>query len=146
MSSIKPSALGFALLQSGYPLTVPTASAPTSGTALRADVVSGAALYPVAQSPSPWLKPAALTTPQPYNSGDVSRNILWGPRAATFDMTAKKKFLFTEARRLWFGAEFPLPASAIGSKGMGSISGTARTPRKIQFALKPLFRTNEVRL
>jgi hypothetical protein len=137
------------VLQSGQPFTVTTASAPTNtGTAGRADVVPGVPLYPSSQSPSLWFNPAAFTTPQPYNWGDSGRNILRGPRAANFDLTAEKKFLFTEARQLWFRAEFfnafnhpqfLLPASTIGSTGVGSISATARPSRQIQFALKLLF-------
>ncbi len=138
-----------AVLQSGQPFTVTTASAPTNtGTAGRADVVSGVALYPTSQGPSLWFNPAAFTTPQPYNWGVAGRNVLTGPRAANFDLTAEKKFLFTETRQLWFRAEFfnafnhpqfLVPASTIGANGVGTISGTARPARQIQFALKLLF-------
>ena len=85
---------------------------------------------------------------QPYNWGVAGRNVLTGPRAANFDLTAEKKFLFTEVRQLWFRAEFfnafnhpqfGIPASTIGGTGVGTISGTARPSRQIQFALKLLF-------
>jgi hypothetical protein len=140
---------GIAVLQSGQPFTVTTASAPTNtGTAGRADVVTGVNPYPSNQSVNLWFNPAAFTTPQPYNWGGAGRNILTGPRAINFDFTAEKKFLFSEARQLWFRAEFfnvanhpqfTIPASTIGATGVGTISATARPSRQIQFALKLLF-------
>jgi hypothetical protein len=138
-----------ALMQSGQPFTVTTASAPTNtGTAGRADVVPGASQYPATRSVSQWFIPAAFTTPVAYNWGNAGRNILNGPPAANFDFTAEKKFLFTEARQVWFRAEFfnapnhpqfGMPAAIIGGTGVGTISGTARPSRQIQFALKFLF-------
>lgn len=140
---------GITVMQSGQPFTVTTASAPTNtGVAGRADVVPGVPLYPSAQGPSLWFNPAAFTTPQPYNWGDAGRNVLTGPRGINFDLTAEKKFIFTETRQLRFRAEFfnafnhpqfTIPASTIGSTGVGAISATARSSRQIQFALKLLF-------
>ncbi len=140
---------GITVMQSGQPFTVTTASAPTNtGQSGRADVVSGTPNYPANQGPSLWFNPAAITTPQPYNWGDSGRNILTGPRAINFDFTAEKKFLFSETKQLWFRSEFfnafnhpqfALPASTIGSTGVGTISATARPSRQIQFALKLLF-------
>jgi Carboxypeptidase regulatory-like domain len=138
-----------AVLQSGQPFTVTTASAPTNtGTSGRADVIPSVPLYPANQSPGLWFNPLAFTTPQPYNWGNSGRNILRGPRATNFDFTAGKKLLFTESRQLWFRAEFfnivnhpqfALPASTIGSTGVGTISATARPSRQIQLGLKLLF-------
>jgi hypothetical protein len=140
---------GIAVMQSGQPFTVTTASAPTNtGTAGRADVVPGVANYPASRGPSLWFNPAAFTTPQPYNWGNSGRNVLTGPRAINFDFTAEKKFLFTETKQLWFRSEFfnavnhpqfAIPASTIGSTGVGTISSTARPSRQIQFGLKLLF-------
>jgi len=137
------------VFQSGQPFTVTTSSSPTNtGAAGRANVVPGVPLYPSSQGPSLWFNPAAFTTPLPYNWGNAGRNILRGPGAANFDLTAEKKFLFAEARQLWFRAEFfnafnhpqfLLPASTIGATGVGTISATARPSRQIQFALKLLF-------
>jgi hypothetical protein len=79
-----------ALMQSGQPFTVTTASAPTNtGTAGRADVVPGASQYPATRSVSQWFNPAAFTTPVAYNWGNAGRNILTGPPAANFDFTAE---------------------------------------------------------
>jgi Carboxypeptidase regulatory-like domain len=140
---------GIAVLQSGLPFTVTTASGPTNtGAGGRADVVPGVARYPSNPYVNLWFNPAAFTTPQPFNWGNAGRNILNGPRAANFDFTAEKKFLFSEARQLWFRAEFfnafnhpqfSIPASTIGATGVGTISSTARPSRQIQFALKLLF-------
>lgn len=64
------------------------------------------------------------------------------------DFTAEKKFLFSEARQVWFRAEFfnapnhpqfAMPAATIGATGVGTIAATARPSRQIQFALKFLF-------
>ena len=91
---------GIAVLQSGLPFTVTTASGPTNtGAGSRADVVPGVALYPSHPYVNLWFNPAAFTTPQPFNWGNAGRNILNGPRAANFDFTAEKKFLLSEARR-----------------------------------------------
>ena len=140
---------GIAVLQSGLPFTVTSASGPTNtGAGSRADVVPGVAQYPSNQNVNLWFNPAAFITPQPYNWGNAGRNILTGPRAANFDFTAEKKFLFTETRQLLFRAEFfnafnhpqfNIPASTIGATGVGTISSTARPSRQIQFALKVLF-------
>jgi hypothetical protein len=140
---------GIAVLQSGLPFTVTSASGPTNtGAGSRADVVSGVAPYPSNPYVNLWFNPAAFTTPQPYNWGNAGRNILTGPRATNFDFTAEKKFLFTETRQLLFRAEFfnafnhpqfNIPASTIGATGVGTISSTARPSRQIQFALKVLF-------
>ena len=140
---------GIAVLQSGLPFTVTSASGPTNtGAGSRADVVPGVAQYPSNQNVNLWFNPAAFITPQPYNWGNAGRNILTGPRAANFDFTAEKKFLFTEMRQVLFRAEFfnafnhpqfNIPASTIGATGVGTISSTARPSRQIQFALKVLF-------
>ena len=140
---------GIAVLQSGLPFTVTTSSSPTNtGSAGRADVVPSVAQYPSHRYVNLWFNPAAFTTPQPFNFGNAGRNILNGPRAANFDFTVEKKFVFTEARQLWFRSEFfnafnhpqfNIPASTIGATGVGTISATARPSRQIQFALKLLF-------
>jgi hypothetical protein len=60
--------------------------------------------------------------------------------ARSFRLSESKSLLF---RSEFFNAfnhpQFNLPASSIGSAGVGQISATARPSRQIQFALKFLF-------
>jgi hypothetical protein len=142
---------GICVLQSGLPFTVSAPSATNNGLGSRADVVPGVNPYPANQSVSLWFNPAAFAIPpaSSYRYGNSGRDVLVGPRAANFDLTAAKIFRFTEQKQLIFRAEFfnafnhpqfQIPsATTIGSVGVGSISATARPSRQIQFALKLLF-------
>ncbi len=138
-----------AVIQSGLPFTVTTTGSPTNtGAGSRADVVYGAPLYPSNQSISEWFNPQAFSIPTGYRWGNSGRNILVGPHETNFDFTAQKNIPITESKTLLFRAEFfnvfnhpqfAIPASTIGSGGVGSISATSHPARQIQFALKFAF-------
>ena len=142
---------GIVVLQSGLPFTVFAPSATNNGVGSRADVVAGVDPYPVNRTITQWFNPAAFSVPPAgsYRYGNSGRDVLNGPRAANFDLTAAKRFQFTETKQLIFRAEFfnafnhpqfQIPGNTtIGSNGVGSITATARPSRQIQFALKLLF-------
>ena len=142
---------GIAVTQSGLPFTVAAPSATNNGAGGRANVVTGIDPYPGNQTLQQWFNPAAFSIPPAscYCYGDAGRDILTGPRAVNLDMTAAKRFRFTETTNLTFRAElfnavnhpqFQIPGNtAIGSNGVGSISATARPSRQIQFALRLMF-------
>jgi Carboxypeptidase regulatory-like domain len=136
------------LMQSGYPFTVSATGSPTNtGQSGRADVVPGVSPAPARQSVSQWFNPAAFTIPTNYNYGNVRRNSLVGPDNINFDLTAAKHIPIEKAD-LQFRAEFfnvlnhsqfSIPASTIGSAGVGTITSTSHPARQIQFVLKTSF-------
>ena len=138
-----------AVVQTGLPFTVTTTGSPTNtGAGSRANVVPGIDSVPANQSINSWFNPAAFAFPSAYNWGDVGRNTLRGPDEVNFDFTAEKKFPIAENKNLLFRAEFfnlfnhpqfAIPASTIGSAGVGTITSTSHPARQIQFALKFLF-------
>ncbi len=140
---------GIAVLQTGLPFTVTTTGSPTNtGAAGRADVVPAVSAAPANQSISSWFNPAVFAFPTAYNWGDAGRNTLRGPDEVNFDFTAEKKFPIMETKNLLFRAEFfnllnhpqfAIPASTIGSAGVGTITSTSHPARQIQFALKLVF-------
>jgi hypothetical protein len=136
-------------MQSGLPFTVTATGSPTNtGAGTRSDVVPGVEAKIDDRTINRWFNPGAFTFPRPYNWGNAGRNTLTGPPIYNFDLTLTKNIAFTESRRLIFRTElfnafntpqFTLPASTIGSTGVGTISATARPSRQIQFALKLAF-------
>ena len=65
-----------------------------------------------------------------------------------FDFSFAKKFKFAESRELQFRSEFfngfnhpqfGLPANTVGVGGAATITGTQRSNRQIQFALRLAF-------
>jgi hypothetical protein len=137
------------VLQSGYPFTVTVTGSPTNtGATDRANLVPGVPIYPTNQNINNWFNLTAFTIPTAYNWGNSGRNILNGPDTVNLDATAEKRIPIREAREVDFRAEFfnvlnhpqfTLPASTIGSSGVGTITATARPARQIQFAVKILF-------
>ena len=137
------------VLQSGYPFTVTVTGSPTNtGAADRANLVAGVSTKPASQSITNWFNLAAFSIPTAYNWGTAGRNILRGPDTVNLDATAEKRIPIRESREVDFRAEFfnvlnhpqfTLPATVIGSAGVGTITATARPARQIQFALKILF-------
>jgi hypothetical protein len=104
--------------------------------------------------------PSGATVPRPDLgyvvgfAGQVSRNTVIGPGAATFDFSTSKNFNITESQRIQFRAEFfnltNHPNFRIPSSGLFNSNGTrnvnaaridsTRTPeRQIQFGLKYIF-------
>jgi hypothetical protein len=140
---------GVMVLQTGLPFTVTAPGSPTNtGAGGRADIVPGQPLYPQEQTLSRWFNPAAFATPSSFNWGNAGRNTLRGPGTTNFDFTAAKRFELAEARELMFRAEFfnalnhpqfGLPAAAVGSGNIGTITSTSRSNRQIQLAARLTF-------
>jgi hypothetical protein len=107
--------------------------------------------YPANRTLPQWFNPAAFSVPPAacYCYGNSGRDVLTGPRASNFDLTAAKRFRISESMNITFRTEFfnafnhpqfQIPGNAtIGSNGVGSISATARPSRQIQFALRFMF-------
>lgn len=140
---------GISVIQSGYPFTVTVTGSPTNtGATDRANIAPGVNLYPAQQTINQWFNPAAFSIPTAYNWGNSGRNLLRGPDTVNFDFTLAKNIPIRESREAEFRAEFfnifnhpqfTLPASTIGSAGVGTITATSRPARQIQLALKFLF-------
>lgn len=142
---------GIVVLQSGLPFTIGAPSATNNGVGSRADLVAGVNPYPANQAINQWFNPLAFSVPPAalYRYGNSGRDVLTGPRATNFDLTAAKRFPLSETKQIVFRAEFfnafnhpqfQIPSNTtIGSNGVGSITATARPSRQIQFALKFMF-------
>ncbi len=140
---------GVTVMQSGLPFTVTVPGSPSNtGAGSRANAVAGADPNVSGQSLSRWFNTAAFATPPAFTWGTLGRNTLRGPALFNFDMSAAKKFNFTERQQLQFRAEFfnafntpqfGLPAATVGAAGAGTITSTQRSNRQIQFALRFAF-------
>lgn len=95
-----------------------------------------------------WFNTAAFSVPPAFTWGTLGRNTLRGPGIVNFDLSAAKKFIFTESKRLEFRAEFfnafnhpqfGLPGATVGVAGAGTITSTQRANRQIQLALRFAF-------
>ena len=140
---------GIMVYQTGLPFTVTAPGSPTNtGRGGRADVVPGQPLYPENQTITQWFNPAAFSTPTAFNWGNSSRNMLRGPGRTNVDLTLAKRFRLGQQRVLTFRTEvfnafntpqFALPAAAVGSGNIATITSTARANRQIQLALRLTF-------
>ncbi len=140
---------GIMVLQSGLPFTVTVPGSPANtGSGSRANPVAGIDPIPESQSLSRWFNPAAFSTPPAFTWGTLGRNTLRGPAIYNVDLSAAKRFQFTEQVRLEFRSEFfnsmnhpqfGLPAGQIGVATAGTISSTQRANRQIQFALRLVY-------
>jgi hypothetical protein len=134
------------VLQTGHAYTVTATGSPTNtGRGGRSNIVAGVSAEVGSPDPELWFNPAAFTFPTAYNWGNTGRNTLYGPGSVNFDFTVSRAFRLSESKSIMFRSEFfnafnhpqfGLPASSIGSAGVGQISSTARSSRQIQFALK----------
>jgi hypothetical protein len=140
---------GIVVFQTGLPFTVTAPGSPTNtGRGGRADVISGVPLYPENQTINQWFNPAAFSTPTAFNWGNSSRNMLRGPGRTNVDLTLAKRFRLGGPREVSFRTEvfnafntpqFALPAAAVGSGNIGTITSTARANRQVQLALRLTF-------
>ena len=80
--------------------------------------------------------------------GNFGRDVLYGPGLYNVDFSAFKNFVLAERLKLQFRSEFfnffntpalKSPNAVFGASGFGSITGTIRDNREIQFALKLAF-------
>ncbi len=105
--------------------------------------------------PNLYFNPSAFLQPLPGTYGNLGRNTLPGPSLVETDLSASKKFTFSEHRALQFRAEIfnifnhtnfnsPNPvvyASATGgpSPTAGVITSTSTSSRQVQFGFKFLW-------
>ncbi|MBL8177613.1 MAG: carboxypeptidase regulatory-like domain-containing protein [Bryobacterales bacterium] len=143
---------GITRFDSGNPFTI------TSGTDTnldgnandRADLV-GNPVIGGSRTRDQWLNEyfnkAAFARPAEGSPGNAGRSILYGPGAATWNLSAFKNFELRESHRLQFRSEFfgafnhpnfGNPNAALNNANFGRILG-AGGARVVQFALKYLF-------
>jgi hypothetical protein len=140
---------GLMVMQSGLPFTVTVPGSPSNtGSGSRANPVAGVSPEVSNQTITNWFNPAAFSVPPAFTWGTLGRNTLRGPGLWNLDLSAAKKFNFSETRRLEFRAEFfnsfnhpqfSLPGSTVGVGGVATITSTQRANRQIQFALRYAF-------
>ncbi len=137
------------VMQSGLPFTVTVPGSPSNtGSGSRANPVSGVSATLDDPTINRWFNTAAFAVPPAFTWGTLGRNTLRGPGIVNFDLSAAKKFLFTESKRLEFRAEFfnafnhpqfGLPGATVGVAGAGTITSTQRANRQVQMALRFAF-------
>jgi hypothetical protein len=140
---------GILTLRTGDPfsVTVPGDPANVGDGVTRANVVSdpnSGGKRTVEQ----WFNTAAFTRPAPFTFGNSARNMVIGPGVKNLDFSIFKSFRIGESKSVQFRAEsfnltntpaFGLPGASFGTAQFGTISGTSRDPRDVQFSLKFLF-------
>lgn len=99
-------------------------------------------------TPSRWFNVDDFAVPALYTYGNSGRNILRANHLIAVDMTVKKSFAISEARRLEIRAEafnlanhptFSAPNATIGAAAAGTITSTLNANRTLQAALKLYF-------
>lgn len=135
------------VLQSGPPVNVTTQVNNTfafSAGAQRADVIGNPELPKSERTLNRWFNTAAFVQPANRTFGSAARGIARGDGVVTFDITARKNFVFTEKRLLQFSVDFfnafnhpnfGLPGGGLGAPGFG-IVGSANPGRSLQAGLR----------
>ncbi len=146
-------------LQSGLPFTPQLSYNPSndgdSRNPVRPSVNANFSGSVIEGGPNHYFNPSAFVQPLPGTYGNLGRNTLPGPSLVQTDISAAKRFSFTEHRALQFRAEIfnvlnhtnfntPNPvvyASATSgpSPTAGVITSTATSSRQVQFGLKFLW-------
>jgi hypothetical protein len=141
---------GITYLRTGQPFSVTFNSSTVGWYSGRADVIAGhqAALGRGDRSIDRWFDTTAFTAPQPFQFGNSSRNMLFGPGDIVFDASLIKNTRIGERFNTQFRAEFfNLPNHANFNNPSANLSvpssfgkiTSAGDPRQIQFGLKILF-------
>jgi hypothetical protein len=147
---------GVLTFQTGPFLTVLANGADPSGTNFenfqgngRADITSGASLYPASRSIADWINPAAFTVPANNigRFGDSAVGAVVGPGTQGVSASLYRAFAITERIRLRFGVSaanlfnhpnYGVPALTQGVSGFGSITSLQTAegsgPRLIQLS------------
>ncbi len=152
---------GVVLLQSGPFLTVSVSGADPAGVGFpqiegngRADIVSGASVYPSNQSINQWLNPAAFAVP-PNNIGrfpDSPVGVAQGPSTKSVSMSLLKTVQIKEKYRIQLGAQvanlfnhpnYSPPNTTFNTAAFGTItslqSAEGAGPRTIQGTFRVSF-------
>ncbi|MBV9266140.1 MAG: hypothetical protein JO061_08230 [Acidobacteriaceae bacterium] len=130
---------GITTLASGLPFTVTLNSGVNNGAPSWPNrIKSGTLPNP---GPSLWFDTSAFVAPPPNTYGNSARGVLYGPGTANWDISAQRKFRFTERIGLAFRLDafnafntpnFGSPNSAIGSASAGKITSTVIDNRDLQ--------------
>jgi hypothetical protein len=142
---------GILTLRDGYPINLTAADLSNSFSnngVFRPDILCDATLSGSERTLDHWFNPDCYAQPQPYTFGNAPVFSIRGPGMFNLDLSAFKRFSFTESKQLEFRAEtfnltntpgFGNPDGTIGTPSAGVISSLINPNRKIQFGLKFLF-------
>ena len=92
-----------------------------------------------------WFNVNAFAAPTPGTFGNMGRNVVYGPRLTSINMSLHKMFKFTERYSLDFSANatniinhpsFALPDKSIGPGHIGRISATSVGSRQMELVAK----------
>jgi len=156
---------GITTFQTGFPYGVSATdiNGLLGSTAQRANYVQGCNVHANLTQPFQRLNPACFTNPALGVYGDTSRNFLRQPGINNWDMAIGKDFSFTERLKFLFkmdtfntfnhhqyagdvgglivagsGGNEPV-SNSVGSATFGQLTGTASSPRILQFSGKITF-------
>ena len=127
---------------SGYPLGMNMANN-QSGTSFgnRPDRACGGTLSDPAVER--WFDTSCFVAPAPGVLGNAARTTLFGPGRWNADLSLSKrvaKFQFrAEVFNVFNNAQFAVPNTTVGSPLFGRITGTVKSSRQVQLALKYVF-------
>jgi len=134
---------GITTLQKGAPLVINVASSQlNTGTGNRANITCADVDKP--EQVGQWFDTGCFTAPAAFEFGDSGVGHVRGPGIVNFDISAFKRFNFTERNSLEFRAEFfnlfndahfDNPGASLGAANFGVISNTVLTPREVQLGL-----------
>jgi hypothetical protein len=148
---------GISTFRNGQPFSVNCDPGSLQGEVCgRANVVSGAALYPSSKTNAEWFNPAAFVAPATYVSNGVTYDpygtsgydLLRGPRFQDWDMSLQKTVLIGERYHFLLRADsfnifnhpsFGTPNNDISNtSSVGTITSTASNyePRTVEFGVK----------
>jgi hypothetical protein len=97
------------------------------------------------QSIDSWFNVGAFASPNPGTFGNMGRNIVYGPKLSSVNMSLIKTFSFTERLKLDFSANatnvinhpsFALPDKLIGPGHIGKITGVSVGARQMELIAK----------
>ena len=109
------------------------------------NVVGDPTAVPGGQNIDSWFNVNAFAAPAPGTFGNMGRNVVYGPRLTSINMSLHKIFRFTERYSLDFSANatnvvnhpsFSLPDKSIGPGHIGRISGTSVPSRQMELVAK----------
>jgi hypothetical protein len=144
---------GILTFQTGEPFTpsVPASILNAPGNPNTPNLVGQYRLTKGVGNHTTWFDPSAFQQPAPNTIGNLGRNVLTGPGLANLDLSAFKRFAFTERYNLEFRFEsfnftntpkFNNPSGDITSPNFGRVTsaqGPPNGPREIQLGLKLVF-------
>jgi hypothetical protein len=145
---------GIASYQTGFPVSITTQNTCTNcgNNVLRPNNNGTSAELggPISARMNKYFDTTVFSQPAPFTFGNVSRTLpdVRGPGQQDIDLSLFKNFKPVERLTVQFRAEafnvlnqvvFGMPNGTLSNAAFGTITGTANSPRSIQFGLKLLF-------